>query len=53
VTLKFRGREMSHQELGLQLIENLKLELDAYGTVEQSPKLEGRQITMLIATKKK
>jgi translation initiation factor IF-3 len=52
ISLRYRGREMSHQELGLQLINNLRGELDAYGVIEQAPKLEGRQILMLVAPKK-
>lgn len=53
ISLKYRGREMSHQELGLQLIENLKIDLENHAVIEQSPKLEGRQVFMLVAPKKK
>lgn len=52
VTLRFRGREMAHQELGMQLLERVKNDLDEYGTVEQFPKMEGRQLTMVLAPKK-
>ena len=53
VTLRFRGREMAHQEFGLRILERVKADLDAYGTVEQFPKLEGRQMVMVLAPKKK
>lgn len=53
VTLRFRGREMAHQEFGIQLLERVKQDLEAYGTVEQFPKLEGRQMVMMIGPKKK
>jgi len=53
ISLKFRGRELSHQELGMRLIENLKNELENHGSIEQSPKFEGRQIMMLVGPKKK
>ncbi len=49
VTLRFRGREMAHQELGLQLLEKVRDALDEQARVEQFPKLEGRQITMVMA----
>ncbi len=52
VTLRFRGREMAHQELGFRLIERVKKELEAYSTVEQYPKMEGRQLVMVLAPKK-
>jgi len=52
VTLRFRGREMAHQELGMQLLMRVKADLDAYGTVEQEPKMEGRLMVMVLAPKK-
>jgi translation initiation factor IF-3 len=52
VTLRFRGREMSHKELGAQLLDRVKVDLDAYGIVEQMPLMEGRQMIMVIAPKK-
>ena len=53
VTLRFRGREMAHQELGLQLLKRVEGDLADIGTVEQYPRLEGRQMVMVIAPKKK
>ncbi|WP_223826291.1 translation initiation factor IF-3 [Spongiibacter pelagi] len=53
VTLRYRGREMAHQELGLQLLQRVEADLAEYGAVEQFPKMEGRQATMVIAPKKK
>ena len=52
VTLRYRGREMAHQELGLRLIERVKGDLAPYSTVEQYPKMEGRQLIMVLAPKK-
>lgn len=52
VTIRFRGREMSHPELGAELMERIIVDLVEYGIVEQRPKLEGRQIVMVIAPKK-
>ncbi len=49
VTLRFRGREMAHQELGMRVLDRVKLELDELGKVEQFPKMEGRQMTMVLA----
>lgn len=49
VTVRFRGREMAHQELGLQLMERIEADLAEYGSVEQKPNLEGRQMMMVIA----
>lgn len=49
VTLRFRGRELAHQELGLKLLEKVRDALDEQAKVEQFPKLEGRQITMVMA----
>lgn len=53
VTLRFRGREMAHQEFGVRLLERVKADLQTVGLVEQFPKLEGRQMVMVIAPKKK
>jgi len=52
VTLRFRGREMAHQEFGMRLLERVKADLEEYGAVEQFPKLEGRQMVMVLAPKK-
>jgi translation initiation factor IF-3 len=49
VTLRFRGREMAHQELGMRLLEKVKLELDGLAKVELEPRLEGRQMIMVLA----
>ena len=53
ITLRFRGREMAHQELGAQLLKRVEADLAEVGTVEQFPKMEGRQMVMMIAPKKK
>ena len=53
VTLRFRGREMAHQEFGARLLERVKADLEEYGVVEQFPKMEGRQMVMVIAPAKK
>ncbi|GLW60865.1 translation initiation factor IF-3 [Hydrogenophilus thermoluteolus] len=53
VTLRFRGREMAHQELGLRQLERIQQDLEDIGVVEQMPKLEGRQMVMVIAPIKK
>ncbi len=53
VTLRFRGREMAHQELGAKLLARVREDLDEYSTVEQMPQLEGRQMIMVLAPKKK
>ncbi len=52
VTLRFRGREMAHQEFGIRLLERVKTDLEAHGMVEQFPKMEGRQLVMVLAPKK-
>jgi len=49
VTMRFRGREMAHQEIGRDLLERVKKDLEEYGTVESFPKMEGRQMIMVIA----
>lgn len=53
VTLRFRGREMAHQEFGVRLLERVRADLQEVGIVEQFPKLEGRQMVMVLAPKKK
>lgn len=52
VTLRFRGREMAHQEIGMRQLERIRVDLDEIGVVEQMPKMEGRQMVMVIAPKK-
>jgi len=52
VTLRFRGREMAHQELGLRQLERVKADAEEMGQVEQMPKMEGRQMVMVIAPRK-
>lgn len=52
VTLRFRGREMAHQELGMELLMRVKTDLAEYGVVEQEPKMEGRLMVMVLAPKK-
>jgi translation initiation factor IF-3 len=49
VTLRFRGREMAHQELGQQLLDRVKIDIGTVAKVEQEPKYEGRQIVMVLA----
>ena len=53
VTLRFRGREMAHQELGAKLLARVRKDLEEIGVVEQMPQMEGRQMIMVIAPKKK
>jgi translation initiation factor IF-3 len=53
VTLRFRGREMAHMELGQKLLQRVEKDLEEYGSVEQFPKMEGRQMVMVLAPKKK
>jgi translation initiation factor IF-3 len=53
ITLRFRGREMAHQEFGVRQLERLKTDLEEHAQVEQMPKLEGRQMVMVMAPKKK
>ncbi len=52
ITLRFRGREMAHQELGMQLLKRVEEDLKDLGMVEQHPRMEGRQMVMVIAPKK-
>jgi translation initiation factor IF-3 len=51
VTLRFKGREMAHMELGMELLQKVKRDIETVGKVEQEPKLEGRQMVMVIAPK--
>jgi translation initiation factor IF-3 len=53
ITLRFRGREMAHQEIGRELLSRVQNDLSAYGQVESNPMMEGRQMVMLIGPKKK
>jgi len=53
ITLRFRGREMAHQEIGAKMLDRLKVDLEPYGQVEQFPKMEGRQMVMVLAPAKK
>ena len=53
VTLRFRGREMAHQELGLQLLQRVEKDLEEHGAIEQRPQLEGRQMVMVLGPKKR
>ncbi|MDH5286514.1 MAG: translation initiation factor IF-3 [Betaproteobacteria bacterium] len=52
ITLRFRGREMAHQEFGVRLLERIKADLELHAVVESFPRLEGRQMVMLLAPKK-
>jgi translation initiation factor IF-3 len=53
ITLRFRGREMAHQDLGAKLLARVRNDLDEFGVVEQMPQLEGRQMIMVMSPKKK
>jgi translation initiation factor IF-3 len=53
VTLRYRGREMAHQELGFKLLQRVQQDLQELGSVEQMPRLEGRQLVMVITPKRK
>jgi len=53
VTVRFRGREMAHKELGMELLKRVERDLEEYAVVEQHPKMEGRQMVMVLAPKKK
>lgn len=53
ITLRFRGREMAHQEIGMRVLERIKADLEAVAQVEQFPKMEGRQLIMVLAPTKK
>ena len=52
ITLRFRGREMAHQEFGIRLLERIRTDLEPHALVEQFPRMEGRQMVMLLAPKK-
>ncbi len=53
VSLRYRGREMAHQQLGMDLLMRVEKDLEEYGVVEQRPKMEGRQLIMVLSPKKK
>ena len=53
VTMRFRGREHAHRELGLELLERVEKDLADYGQIEQKPMMEGRQMVMVLGPKKK
>ena len=53
VTLRFRGREIAHQGIGMQMMERVRADLDIHAVVEQFPKMEGRQMVMVLGPKKK
>ena len=53
ITIRYRGREMQHQELGAQLLDRIEQDLESHGVVEQRPKMEGRQLVMVLAPSKK
>ena len=53
ITLRYRGREMAHQELGFKLLQRVQQDLIEIGVVEQMPRLEGRQLVMVISPKRK
>ncbi len=53
ITLRFRGREMAHQEIGMRMLERIKTDLGELIQVEQFPKMEGRQLIMVLAPTKK
>ncbi len=53
ITMRFRGREMAHQDIGMELLKRIEVDLEDHGTVEQFPKMEGRQMSMVLSPKKK
>jgi translation initiation factor IF-3 len=53
VTVRFRGRELSHKELGMDLLKQIEADLVEHGSVEQFPKMEGKQMSMTLTPKKK
>lgn len=53
VSLRFRGREMAHRELGLEMLKRMANDAEEHGAPEQLPRLEGRQMVMILAPKKK
>ncbi len=52
ITVRFRGREMAHQELGMEMMKRIEIDLEEIATVEQYPKMEGRQLLMVLSPKK-
>ena len=52
ITMRFKGREIAHQEFGMQMLERIRADLENDAVVEQVPKLEGRQLVMVLAPKK-
>ncbi|SFW10780.1 bacterial translation initiation factor 3 (bIF-3) [Nitrosovibrio sp. Nv17] len=53
ITLRFRGREMAHQEFGVRLLERIKADLEMHAVVEQFPRMEGRQMVMVLSPRKR
>ncbi len=53
VSLRYRGRELAHQELGMEMMKRIEVDLEEISTVEQYPKMEGRQLIMVLAPRKK
>lgn len=53
ITVRFRGREMTHKELGVEMLKRLETDLNKYGVIENRPKMEGRQMIMVLGPKKK
>jgi len=53
VTIRYRGREMAHQEIGMKLLQRIEVDLEEQSIVEQRPKMEGRQMMMVLAPKKR
>lgn len=53
VSLRYRGREMAHQELGMEMMKRIEVDLEEIATVEQYPKMEGRQLIMVLAPRKR
>ncbi len=53
ITIRFRGREMAHQEIGMKLMNRVEADIEELAQVEQRPKMEGRQMTMVVAPRKK
>ena len=52
ITLRFRGREMAHQELGSKMLKRIEIDLAEFGSIEQFPKIEGRQMVMVMGPKR-
>jgi translation initiation factor IF-3 len=48
ITIRYRGREMAHRELGMEMLKRIEKDLEEYGKVEQFPKMEGRQMIMVV-----